>query len=451
LTGPTYPELLRDLFPRLTGGVRWGLERTLRILASAGDPHLRFPTIHVGGTNGKGSVAASLASVLRAAGQRTGCYTSPHLCSFRERIQIDGQPVTEQALLDAARRLWPAVQREQPTFFEATTVLAFLALADAGVEAAVVEVGLGGRLDATNVVRPEVVALTNVALDHAEYLGTTLEAIAGEKAGILKAGVPAVTAETRASVLDVFRTRAASVGAPLRVLAEDAVADVATGLGGTAFTLATERWGRLAIRTPLIGAHQASNAALAVAAAELLPPPLRPDRDAVLRGLAEVRWPGRLQVERLGDELWLLDVAHNAAGIEALAATLARLELPRPIVLLIGILGDKDWNAMLPPLLALADTAVLTVPATAPAERRWDPVAVAERFGGAGAVAVPDFREAFERARSLAADAAAGRGGQRRGCVVVTGSVHTVGDALALLDRTPFGVDPPLPAPSERV
>ena len=173
----TYRELVSELFPRLTGGIRWGTDKTARLLASVGDPQRRFRSVHIGGTNGKGSVSATIASVLGAAGHRTGLYTSPHLCTFRERIQIQGEPISETALVDAARRLWPAVRREEPSFFEATTAIAFLAFAEAGVEIAAVEVGLGGRLDATNVVEPEVAVITNIARDHAEYLGETLEAI----------------------------------------------------------------------------------------------------------------------------------------------------------------------------------------------------------------------------------------------------------------------------------
>jgi dihydrofolate synthase/folylpolyglutamate synthase len=214
----SYETLVAELFPRLTGGIRWGLERTRRLLAGVGDPHTRFPTLHVGGTNGKGSVAATLASVLAAGGRRVGLYTSPHLCTFRERIQIDGRAITEAALLAAAERLWPAIGRERPSFFEATTAIALLALAEADVDVAVVEVGLGGRLDATNVITPEVCVLTNVSLDHVQYLGSTVEAVAREKAGIIKAGVPVVTGEWQGVAHDVFRWRAAEVRAPLRAL-----------------------------------------------------------------------------------------------------------------------------------------------------------------------------------------------------------------------------------------
>ena len=439
MTPLTYQELIGALFPRLTGGIRWGLERTARMLAAVGDPHLAFRTIHVGGTNGKGSVAAMIASVLRCAGVRTGLYTSPHLCTFRERVQIDGVPVSEEEFVAAASRLWPHIERESPSFFEATTAIAFLALAEAGVEAAVVEVGLGGRLDATNVIRPDVVVLTNVAVDHAQYLGDTLESIAHEKAGIIKPGVPVVTAEPAGAAREVFQRRAAEVGAPLTALEPGDVRSVRVRADGTRFVLASSAWGELELCTPLVGPYQATNAALAVRALERLAPEQRPGRDAVQEGLRTVRWPGRAQIERLDTQTWVFDVAHNPAGVAALAATLEALALPRPVALLVGILGDKDWGAMLPPLARLADHTVLTIPPTAPPQRRWDPHAVLRAVPGLAAEVVTDFQAALARVADRAGP---------DGTVVVTGSFHTVGDALIALGRTPFGADAPLPEPT---
>ncbi|HEX9106129.1 MAG TPA: Mur ligase family protein [Longimicrobiales bacterium] len=441
MTPLTYADLVRELFPRLTGGIRWGLERTNRLLASVQHPQRGFRSLHVGGTNGKGSVCASLDAVLRADGRRVGLYTSPHLCSFRERIRLDGEPLGEEALLQAARRLWPALEAERPSFFEATTALAFLALADAGADVVVAEVGLGGRLDSTNVLLPEVTVLTNVAMDHAQYLGSTLQAIAGEKAGIIKAGVPVVSAEREPLIRAIFRERAAEVGAPFHALAQDEPRSVRATLDLTRFELETASWGLLRLATPLPGAHQAVNAALAVRALELLPADLRPARAAVVEGLVSVRWPGRLQHEVIEGPLgghWLFDVAHNPAGVEALLAALPALELPRPLVALVGILGDKDWRRMLPPLAAAADALVLTEPPTAPAERRWDAAAVLARLPDVPAEVTPDFGRALRRSRALAG----------AGTVLVTGSFHTVGDALAALGRAPAGVDPPLHAES---
>jgi dihydrofolate synthase/folylpolyglutamate synthase len=415
------------LFARPAGGIRWGLERTASLLAGVGDPHRRFRSLHVGGTNGKGSVSALAESALRAAGRRTGLYTSPHLVSFAERIRVDGRPVPRDLLLACEARLRPAIEESGATFFEATTAIAFLCFAEAGVDAAVVEVGLGGRLDATNVLAPEAVALTNVARDHTEYLGATIPEIAFEKAGILKPGVPAVTGEIDGVALDVLRRRATEVGAPLAVVDETApVTAVALSAGGTRFTVDSARWGRREMRIPLVGRHQARNAAVALELLGLLGDDLRPPVEAVEAGFAEARWPGRFEVVRRGGATWVLDVAHNPAGVATLAATLDALDLPRPLVAVIGILADKEWGGMLPPLLARADAVVLTVPPTSPDGRRWDPAAAlasVEVPAGLPVRVVPGFDAALTRAATLAP----------YGTVLVTGSVHTVGDAMATL------------------
>jgi dihydrofolate synthase/folylpolyglutamate synthase len=427
----TYHQVVRELFPRLTGGIRWGLERVQGVLATADNPETQFASIHVGGTNGKGSVSATLDSVLRHAGLRTGLYTSPHLCSFRERIQLDGRPIEEAELLAAAVPLWPALQESQASFFEATTALAFHALARARVQIGVIEVGLGGRLDATNVIMPMATVLTNVAMDHAEYLGSTLGEVATEKAGIIKPGIPVITAEPDPTLRSIFAARAAEAGAPFHTLDETELEHVVSDRSGTQFTLQTRLWGTLALRTPLVGHHQAVNAALSVRALELLPERFRPDRAAVIAGVERVRWPGRMQFEERADGLWLFDVAHNTAGVNALVRAAAGLQLPRPVVLVAGILADKDWRSMLPPLFDFVNEVVLTVPPSAPAVRRWDPHVVLSVLGGRARIA-EDFPRALQTARELA----------REGTVLVTGSFHTVGDALALLGIAPFGLAP---------
>jgi len=425
LTELSYGALLDHLFPRLTGGIRWGLGRTRSLLEAVGDPHQCYPTIHVGGTNGKGSVAAIIDSVLRHDGRRTGLYTSPHLVDFRERIQVGGRPITEAELLAAARSLWPRVQAEAPSFFEAATVIAFLAMARADVEAGVIEVGMGGRLDSTNVIEPEVAVITNVAMDHAQYLGDDLDTIAGEKAGIMKPGIPVVTSTSSPAVLGVLEARALEVGAPLHVVPSP---DARSDAGGTSVTLDTG-WGRLPLRVPLPGRHQASNLALAVRALELLPADLRPSRRAVVAGVAATHWPGRFQIERIGATTWVFDVAHNVAGVEALLDTLLDVAPPRPVVALIGVLGDKDWGRMLPPLFDYADTVVLTEPPSAPPERRWDPASVLAELAAPQSARVV---QPFAAAVAAAIAAAAG------GTVLCTGSVHTVGDAMLALGLTPF-------------
>ncbi len=424
---------LESVLPPLSVGVDWGLARTEAALATLGNPHQSYPTIHIGGTNGKGSVAAVLASVLSHAGARVGLFTSPHLCCFRERFQIGGQPVSNDELLEAGRETRGDLENAGLTFFEAATVLGFHLFAKAEVDVAVIEVGLGGRLDSTNVVQPIISAITNVAMDHHDYLGDTLTAIAGEKAGIIKAGVPLVTAETDSALLEVFMDRAREVGAPFHALDPDQVVqELEVAPKGNAFTIFSGPWGELPLISPLPGAHQAGNVALALRVLELLPPALLPDQEAVMEGVAEVRWPGRLQIEERPEGTWVFDVAHNVAGVGALAASLPRLGLPEPHVLLVGIQGDKDWRAMLPPLFAMTREAVLTQPPSVPPERRWHPLEAAGAVESRPNLHIlPDFEEAMEGARNAAG----------KGTVVVTGSHHTVGDAMQLLGIPPYRVE----------
>lgn len=371
------------------------MEPTRALLASLGDPHREFPSLHIGGTNGKGSVVTLCAAALRVAGWRVGVYTSPHLVSVRERMMVDGCPIPEEAFAAWTARLAPAIERCGASFFEATTAIAFADFAARGVDIAVIEVGLGGRLDATNVVTPLVSGVITVGLDHRDYLGDTLEAIAREKAGIAKAGVPFVIGECRPAIRDVLMECAIAAGAvPVVVSAE-------RGYGGA---------------LGLDGEHQRRNAAVAEALLEQLPPPYRPDARAVALGFAGARLAGRF--DRRGR--WIFDVAHNPDGFRTLVGALRQAAPPRPLHGLVAILSDKDWGAMLELLLPELDCAVVTVAPSAPGERRWSLPAVGDRFGDRVRVE-PDFDAAL---------AGAGRGAAT---VLVTGSFHTVGDALGRL------------------
>ena len=323
------------------------------------------------------------------------------------------------------------IRDEGASFFEATTAIGFLALAEARVDIAVIEVGLGGRLDSTNVITPVVTVLTNVSLDHVQLLGPTLEDVAREKAGILKPGVPAVFGGAADAAGEVIRSTALQVDAPLHVVRETDVAFHEMDIRGTTFSYATadgpgtglaEQYAR--VRTPLIGAHQAMNAALAIEAVRRLPAALRPTAAQIGEGLASVQWPGRLQAETIAGRTWIFDVAHNVAGVHALLDALQALDVPRPRTVLVGVLGDKDWAGMLRPLAAWADRLVLATPPTAPAERLWDAQRAADGLPGghAGIEIMPDFEAAL---RMLATPG--------EGMVLVTGSFHTVGDALAML------------------
>ncbi|MCH7992105.1 MAG: bifunctional folylpolyglutamate synthase/dihydrofolate synthase, partial [Gemmatimonadetes bacterium] len=349
---------------------------------------------------------------------------------FRERLLIDGRPLSEHALLGYASEVRDPVLRSGLTFFEAVTVLAMHAFAREGVEVAVMEVGLGGRLDATNVVRPEVAAITNVAMDHTDFLGETLREIAREKAGIMKPGVPIVTGETTPEILGIFQALARDVGSPLIRLDPGALESVRVSIDQTSFVLSTGTWGDLELSTPLVGFHQAANAALAVEILDQLREDLKPSAADIIGGMASVEYHGRDEIAQIDGRTWLFDVAHNTAGMLTLVDTIDRLDLPRPLVALIGVLGDKDWHSMLPPLLSRADAAILTQPPSAPPERRWDVAAAADQVEALTVVrVVEDFERAVTRAKERA----------KRGTVVVTGSVHTVGSAMSLLGLDPLG------------
>lgn len=422
---PPGDELARRLFPTVATEVPWTLDRTRAALDDLRRPHLSSPSLHVGGTNGKGSVAACCASVLRTAGRRTGLYTSPHLVSFTERFRIDGRSVPERRLLEVAADVRPVVERHRLTFFEAVTVLAFELFRREAVDVAVVEVGLGGRLDATNVLVPEVATVTNVALDHVEHLGGSLEEIAREKAGIVKEGVPLVTAERSVGALRILREAARRKDAPFHRVRRRDLLGLRSDRRGSRFRIATEPWDEVAVECPLPGAHQALNAALAIRTLELLPAALRPPGPAVERGIASVEWPGRLQVVRAEGRTWILDVAHNEAAVRSLLDALPDFRLARPLVGVVGLLADKDPEVLLPLLAGVVDVLVLTVPPTAPSDRRWDPRGVGHGATGARAEVVPEFGPAMEAALRLS----------EGGSVIVTGSHHTVGAALRYLGR----------------
>ncbi|QFP75462.1 folylpolyglutamate synthase/dihydrofolate synthase family protein [Deinococcus sp. AJ005] len=338
------------LFARQRFGVHPGLGRVQELLARVGNPQHAFQTVLVGGTNGKGSTAAVLASILKADGRRTGLFTSPHLTHFAERFQVDGQDLPTETVGAGLDRLRPHAENTGATFFEIVTALGALLFAEAGVEVAVMEVGLGGRLDSTNALDPVLSVITNVALDHTEILGNTLEAIAAEKAGILRPGRPAVTG-VAADLLPLLR----ATGADLWALGQELrVQTRSLGWQGAEVGLKLPE-AALEFQTPLLGAHGARNAALAAAAAWRL----GVDETAIQAGVAAARWPGRLEVLPWCGGRVLLDGAHNPDGARALAATLLELGVP-PLPVIFGAAGDKDVGGVVEALRPHISHAVLT-------------------------------------------------------------------------------------------
>ena len=404
-----YQRALEYLYPRLTT-IKFGLDTTRRLLAALGNPHDVFATVHIGGTNGKGSVATLVADALARHGFRVGLYTSPHLVSFRERIRVNGAPITRDAVATWTEHLRPLADETSATFFEMTTAIALADFAARGAEIAVVEVGLGGRLDSTNVVTPLVSAVTHIALDHMKYLGDSLEQIAREKAGIAKPGVPFVIGESDPALAALLAEAARQAVARQQ---RDATVE-------TRLVEPGRRWeGALG----LAGPHQRRNAAVAEAVLDALPLRWRPSRESVAAAFEDARLPGRL--DRRGR--WLFDVAHNPDGVEALVAALRADPPAGPVHALVSILGDKEWPAMLVALDQVVDRGILTIAPSAEG-RRWDlewlsrwlerpdrPPAHAEW------TLVPDFQQALAEASEGA------------GTVLVTGSFHTVGDVMAEL------------------
>jgi dihydrofolate synthase/folylpolyglutamate synthase len=423
LTG--YASALEYLFARTTGSVRFGLERTRALLAEMGNPHLAYPVIHLAGTNGKGSSVATAEALLRTRGLRVARYTSPHLVDFRERIVADGVPISSEEVVAFVERWTPTVERLGASFFEATTALAFAHFARSAVDVAIVETGLGGRLDSTNVVDPVAAGVTSIGFDHMEYLGNTLEAIAGEKAGIFKEGRPAVIGEPDAVVRGYLARDARAAGAaPVRVVVEESeVTELALTAHGTRFRLRALGDDRF-VETPLVGKHQATNFAFTLALLDAAGPPFAVPLSEAVDAARTIRLPGRFQ--RVGH--WIFDVAHNADGMRTLAASLRLVEHERPVVAVLCALGDKDWRAMLDALAPVVSRFVLTNAPTAPASRAWslDEAIQHARAMGLHAEAEPDFDRALSKAERGA------------GTVLVTGSFHTVGDAMARLQVSPF-------------
>jgi len=420
-----YERALEYLFARTTGAFKFGLERTRALLAEMGDPHLEIPSLHVAGTNGKGSCVATAEAILRAKGLRVARYTSPHLVDFRERIVVGEAPISPDDVVEFIDRWTPTIERIGASFFEATTALAFLHFARERADVSLIETGLGGRLDSTNVVVPRAAGVISIGYDHQEYLGPTLESIAAEKAGIFKRSVPAVIGDPAENVAGWLAAAAKEKGAStVRVVrAETNAADVSVDASGTSFTLAA-LGERVRVRTPLAGRHQAANFAFTLVLLDAAGPPFATTLADAAAAAATIRLPGRVQ--QVGR--WIFDVAHNADGARTLATTLSAVAGEEPVTVVLCVLADKDWRAMLEALRPIAKRFILTDAPTAPANRRW---ALGEVFDavsrlGVEVLAIPDFDAALAEASAHA---------ER---TLVTGSFHTVGDAMARLQVSPL-------------
>ena len=405
----TYSEAIQYLYRLQLFGASFGLETTIKLAAAAGHPEGNLRFIHVAGTNGKGSTCAMLESIYRRAGLRVGLYTSPHLISFRERIQIDRRPIPEvdlARLVDEFQTWMIGVEgASPPTFFEAVTVVALKYFAEQRCDLVIWETGLGGRLDATNIVTPLASVITNVEFDHEKWLGNTLAEIAFEKAGIIKPGVPAFTATANGPALEVIQRVAREKSAPLSVLnAEEAEAKTRdTHIG-------------------LAGEHQQINAALAVTVVDGLSKAFPVNEETIAKGLTELSWPGRLQSvrEKNGRQL-LLDGAHNPAGAKTLVASLKSLFPSQNFALILGVMRDKNWEEL---CRILAPCAVRVVTCRTGSDRAASPGDLAAVCRAANPEAEVTTTE------SVAAALEQTRGEER---VVIAGSLYLIGEALCAL------------------
>jgi dihydrofolate synthase/folylpolyglutamate synthase len=420
----------RDYLGRLQHfGIKLGLENIATLCAALGNPQNRFLSVQVAGTNGKGSVSAMLDEIARAHGLRTGLYTSPHLARVEERIRIGGRSIAPARFLARLSELKAVIDglmaggrlAYHPTYFEVLTALAFVEFAGRGVDVAVLEVGMGGRFDATNVVRPLVSVITTIAKDHENHLGATLGKIAFEKAGIIKPGVPVVCGVRGAAALREIRRVARERGAPLtEVFGPGRTLEARPGRGGFRFDYMGER-GRYLFSPALAGLHQGANAATAIATTEVLTRVWRPfDKAKVVAAIREARWEGRLETVKRRP-LVILDGAHNVEGVTALASYI-RESIRRPVVLVFAAMQDKDLRSMTRILFPAAAAVILT---RVPNKRSAAPeelLAAAPPFQGR-VFLEPDTR----RAVGLASAAARGRTP-----VVIAGSLFLIGEVKRL-------------------
>ena len=403
-------------------GIKFGLSSTLNLLARLGLDHREGRYIHIAGTNGKGSVAAMLSAILTRAGYPVGLFTSPHLVSCQERYRLGDRDISAARLLALINEVRAAVDdAEPPTFFEFATAMAFLYFSQEGAVPIILETGMGGRLDATNIVEPLAAVITNISRDHQEHLGAGLMNIAGEKAGIIKPGAPLVTFARQKQVLDLFRRRCREMGAPLY---QGGVDFKARGKSGNTFDYfgLHQQWRGLSLS--LKGRHQYGNAAVALAVLEVLRPAGLPVSETAIReGLQAARWPGRLEVVPQ-DPRVMLDGAHNPAAALTLAQHLKPAAGKGRLILVMGVMADKEVDAILARLLPLAQTVIFTRPQYFRAATHRDLAKRAQAYG-LEIFQAPRVATAIQQAQSLA-------GPQDR--IVITGSLYTVGEAKAYFE-----------------
>ncbi len=419
-----YEQCLSAMYGLRRFGIKLGLESITTVLTHLGNPQDDYPIIHIAGTNGKGSVAAMLSTILHAAGYRVGRYTSPHLERFNERICINDQAIGDDEVMSAYEKVQAAPQPERGlTFFEFTTAMSLYTFSRRKVDWAVIETGMGGRLDATNAVRPQLTVITNISLEHKSYLGTTLAAIAGEKAGIIKDNIPLVTGVTQPSARKVILRRAAESKAPAYLKGRDfrcrRLGEKRLSYFGMHHTLRNVTLG-------LSGRHQIENAALALAACEILSQSGKAalSSDIMAKGLKLTKWPGRLEVVSERPYV-ILDGAHNLMAARKLAQYLKDEFKGKNITLIVGVLDDKPCESILKDLIAHCQKVVVTQPAIDRSVPANDLAEVAKKYAKCVDI-IPDVAMAVDRVlkKSNADDV-----------ICVAGSLYVVGETKTALKK----------------
>lgn len=481
----SYNEAVNYLYNLQKYGIKLGLDNISRLAAVLDNPQESFLSVHVAGTNGKGSTSAIIASILQAAGLRVGLFTSPHLVSFTERIRVNGDEITENEVVHLAEEIRDIVSQIDdlsPTFFEVVTALAMLHFKRQYIDIAVMEVGMGGRLDATNIMKPEVSVITNISYDHKEFLGNTLEEIAREKAGIIKKGVPVVVSTQEPEALSVIEKAAREKNVDLYIFGRDFSSELKSGdSSGIVFTYSgSESFMIDDLVLPLAGEHQMQNASVAIKAFELInertlkpaathhynvnlqlptnPPFTKGGQKGdghnssdkthhfIREGLKKVRWPGRLEFVH-DDPPMLIDGAHNPAAASVLAKALRNSFLGKykKIIMILGIMGDKDAKGIMEPLLPLASEVILTSPSYSRAASPEKLAVIAASLGFSHVHIAPTVKEAIDIAtkdsRSLKVT-----GGEleilnsehrtlNSSLILITGSFYTIGEAKEVLGQ----------------
>lgn len=422
----SYNSTIEYLYGLQKHGMKFGLDNIRRLLSEAGNPQDTFSSIHVAGTNGKGSTSAMIESMVRTGGINTGLFTSPHLVNFTERIKINGKEISAEdviSLADEVRRIAEGVDDFSPTFFEVVTAMAFLHFRKVKVDWAIIETGLGGRLDATNVILPEVSVITSIGFDHCEFLGRTLEEIAREKAGIIKNNAPVVSARQEPGVMEVIERTAEEKGAVLFRYGLGFSSELIAESGGIRFLYKDGKASR-ELKLPLSGEHQRVNASMAIKVVEIISDRYPQMKFDIKKGLEHVRWPGRLEMVKT-DPPVLIDGAHNPQAAGTLSVYLKKVlsSQYRRIIMVLGVMGDKDIDGILAPLLPLASEIIFTSPAYG---RAAPPGLLASRAAFMGypsrtSFSVPDAINTAE-ALCLPGD-----------LIVVTGSFYTIGEVKEVL------------------